>query len=48
MISISLGIQAPSQKMIGDTLVWVWGVQVPSENALGSVGYDIKQRKLLY
>ena len=39
MYYVSLGIQVPSQKVIGDTLMWVLRVQVPSEEVLGSLGY---------
>ena len=36
---LPLGIQVPSQKVIGDTVMWVWRVQVPSEKVFGSLGY---------
>ena len=33
-----IGIQVPSQKVIGDTVMQVWRVQVPSEKVLGPLG----------
>ena len=38
MCLCTLGIQVPSQQVIGDTAMWGWRVQVPSEKVLGSLG----------
>ena len=35
---VPIGIQVPSQKVIGGTVMQVWRVQVPSEKVLGSLG----------